>query len=172
MNSFKQSPEKTIEFLNLIEEDLENIRRVKNFCDRKNLDAKFEIHPKAESVEESVKHSPVKKEQIIKTLVFKAGDKFIAALTPGNKRADTEKLKKASDSQEIRMAKPKEVKNQTGYTIGGVSPFDLEIPTYIDKSLLKHSEVRPAAGSRVVGIETDPTELKNAVEAETLDLTE
>ena len=46
------------------------------------------------------------------------------------------------------MASPEEVKNQTGYTIGGVSPLGhlnkLEI--FIDKSLEKFNELFAAAG--------------------------
>ena len=50
--------------------------------------------------------------------------------------------------KDISMASPEEVKNQTGYTIGGVSPVGhlnkLEI--FIDKSLERFNELFAAAG--------------------------
>ena len=40
----------------------------------------------------------------------------------GDKRCSLNKLKKIKDKKDISMASPEEVKKQTGYTIGGVSP--------------------------------------------------
>ncbi len=66
----------------------------------------------------------------------------------GDKRCSLNKLKKIKDEKDISMASPEEVKNQTGYTIGGVSPVGhlnkLEI--FIDKSLERFNELFAAAG--------------------------
>jgi len=35
------------------------------------------------------------------------------------------------------MASPSEVKEKTGYIVGGVSPFDLNIQTCMEQSLLE-----------------------------------
>ena len=74
---------------------------------------------------------------IVKSLLFKTGDNFTLCLVAGDKRCSLNKLKKIKDEKDISMASPEEVKNQTGYTIGGVSPVGhlnkLEI--FIDKSL-------------------------------------
>jgi prolyl-tRNA editing enzyme YbaK/EbsC (Cys-tRNA(Pro) deacylase) len=57
-------------------------------------------------------------------------------------------LKKIKDSKDILMATPDEVKTQTGYTIGGVSPVGhLEkIEIIIDNSLERFKEWVAAAG--------------------------
>jgi prolyl-tRNA editing enzyme YbaK/EbsC (Cys-tRNA(Pro) deacylase) len=66
----------------------------------------------------------------------------------GDKRCSLNKLKKIKDEKDISMASPEEVKTQTGYTIGGVSPVGhlnkLEI--FIDKSLERFNELFAAAG--------------------------
>ena len=85
---------------------------------------------------------------IVKSLLFKTGDNFTLCLVAGDKRCSLNKLKKIKDEKDISMASPEEVKNQTGYTIGGVSPVGhlnkLEI--FIDKSLKRFNELFAAAG--------------------------
>ncbi len=171
MNSFKQTTNEIEDFLDFIEEDLENIRRVKQFCQKNDLDVSFEIHPKAETVDESVQHSPVEKKQIVKTLIFKTGDDFVAVMAPGDKRVDTDKLKRVSGEENIRMANQVEVERHTGYLVGGVSPFDLDLNIYMEEELLDQEKVRPAAGSRVVGVEISPQDLKEASDSKALNLT-
>jgi prolyl-tRNA editing enzyme YbaK/EbsC (Cys-tRNA(Pro) deacylase) len=66
----------------------------------------------------------------------------------GDKRCSLNELKKIKNIKDISMASPEEVKTQTGYTIGGVSPVGhlnkLEI--FIDKSLERFNELFAAAG--------------------------
>lgn len=166
MNSFTQTPEETGELLNFLEQDIENVRKVIEQI--KGLDVEFEIHAKAETVDESVQHSPIDRNQIIKTLIFKASDSFVAVMCPGDKRVDENKLEKLVG--EVRMAKPSEVKEETGYIVGGVSPFDLNIPVYASNQI-PEGEVRPAGGSRVIGVKIDRDELFNLIEPEIVDVT-
>ena len=85
---------------------------------------------------------------IVKSLLFKTGDDFILCLVAGDKRCSLNKLKKFKDKKDILMASPEEVKAQTGYTIGGVSPIGhLEkIEIIIDNSLERFNELFAAAG--------------------------
>ena len=66
----------------------------------------------------------------------------------GDKRCSLNKLKKIKDKKDISMASPEEVKTQTGYTIGGVSPVGHleEIEIIIDNSLERFNELFAAAG--------------------------
>jgi prolyl-tRNA editing enzyme YbaK/EbsC (Cys-tRNA(Pro) deacylase) len=66
----------------------------------------------------------------------------------GDKRCSLNKIKKIKDKKDISMASPEEVKTQTGYTIGGVSPVGhLEvIEIIIDNSLERFNELFAAAG--------------------------
>jgi Cys-tRNA(Pro) deacylase len=170
MDSFTQTPEDMNQFLEFFEEDIQNIRRVLEYVDRNDLDVKFRVHPKAETCEESARHSDLDKGQIVKTLVFR-GENFFAVLAPGDSRVDEERLEELR-GEDVRMANPDEVEQSTGYVIGGVSPFDLEIPVYMEESLTEYNRVRPAAGSRNVGVEISPEELAETNNAEVTDLTE
>lgn len=171
MKSFKQSPQEMNEFLNFLEEDLENIKNVRNEMENFNVEYSFEIHAKAETVNESAKHSSIEKNQIVKTLVFFAGQDPVAVLCPGNKRVSEDKIQDLT-GRTVRMASPEEVYEKTGYPVGAVSPFNLEITVYMHKELLEYEEVRPAAGSRLVGINIGPEDLKEVSNAETHDLVE
>ena len=85
---------------------------------------------------------------IVKSLLFKTGDNFTLCLMAGDKRCSLIKLKKIKDEKDISMASPEEVKTQTGYTIGGVSPIGHlnKIEIIIDKSLERFNELFAAAG--------------------------
>jgi Cys-tRNA(Pro) deacylase len=85
---------------------------------------------------------------IIKSLLFKTEDSFTLCLVAGDKRCSLNKLKKLKNKKDVSMATPEEVKNQTGYTIGGVSPIGHlnEIEIIIDNSLERFNELFAAAG--------------------------
>ena len=85
---------------------------------------------------------------IVKSLLFKTEDNFILCLVAGDKRCCLDKLKKIKNIKHISMASPEEVKTQTGYTIGGVSPVGHlnNVEIFIDKSLERFNELFAAAG--------------------------
>lgn len=169
MDAFHQDREEMETFLDFMEEDLENVRRVVKRCRDEDVDIEFEIHAKAETVEESVESTEVDRAQIIKTLVF-SGEDTVAVMSPGDTSVEEEKLEDFVGT-DLELASPSEVEKATGYVVGGVSPFDLEIPVYMDESILENDVVRPAAGSRVVGAIIDPEALKQLTGAEVVDVT-
>ena len=85
---------------------------------------------------------------IIKSLLFKTEDSFILCLVSGDKRCSLNKLKKIKNKKDVSMASPEDVKTQTGFTIGGVSPVGhLEkIEIIIDNSLERFNKLFAAAG--------------------------
>jgi|TARA_X000000368_G_scaffold10917_1_gene8748 Cys-tRNA(Pro) deacylase len=111
---------------------------------------------------------------IVKSLLFKIGDKFCLCLVSGDKRCSLNKLKKKLNEKDVLMASPEEVKQVTGYTIGGVSPIGhlVKIKIYMDKNLERFSKVFAAAGhpNAIFGISF--FELKKLTNAEVDDLTE
>ena len=111
---------------------------------------------------------------IVKSLLFKIGDKFCLCLVSGDKRCSLNKLKKKLNEKDVLMASPEEVKQVTGYTIGGVSPIGhlVKIKIYMDKNLERFSKVFAAAGhpNAVFGISF--FELKKLTNSEVDDLTE
>ena len=85
---------------------------------------------------------------IVKSLLFKTDDVFILCLVAGDKRCSLNKIKKIKNKKDISMASPENVKTQTGYTIGGVSPVGHlnKIEIFIDNSLERFNELFAAAG--------------------------
>lgn len=169
MSYFEQTPEQIEEFLDFIDEDIENIRRVAETLEEEGLeDAKFIVHPKAETVDEHTENTGVEEKQIIKTLIF-IGERPVAVLCPGDTSVETDKLEEVLETG-VRMANPDEVTEETGYIIGGVSPFDLDVPVYMEEEILDMERVKPAAGSRVVGVNLRPEELRDLNDAEVVDV--
>ena len=85
---------------------------------------------------------------IVKSLLFKTENSFILCLVAGDKRCSLNKLKNIKDKKNVSMATPEDVKTQTGYTIGGVSPIGHinNIEIIIDKSLERFNQLFAAAG--------------------------
>ena len=85
---------------------------------------------------------------IVKSLLFKTDDSFTLCLVAGDKRCSLDKLKKIKNIKGVLMASPEEVKIQTGYTIGGVSPIGhlKKIEILIDKSLKRFINLFAAGG--------------------------
>ena len=85
---------------------------------------------------------------IVKSLLLRTDDGFILCLVSGDKRCSLNKVKKILKKKDVSMANAEEVKNQTGFSIGGVSPVaHLEnIKILIDSSLSRYENVYAAAG--------------------------
>ena len=85
---------------------------------------------------------------IVKSLLFKTEGTFTLCLIAGDKRASLNKIKKILNIKDTLMASADEVRDITGFTIGGVSPIGHlnKISIYIDKSLERFSVLYAAAG--------------------------
>ena len=85
---------------------------------------------------------------IVKSLLLKTEDTFLICLVAGDKRCSFNKLKKFLNKQDISMASADEVKDNTGFSIGGVSPVAhiKKLDILIDKSLNRFENVFAAAG--------------------------
>ena len=85
---------------------------------------------------------------IIKSLFLRTKNSFLLCLISGDKRCSLNKVKKILNEKDVSMSSADQVKEVTGFTIGGVSPVghlnDLNI--YIDKSLQRFKYVFAAAG--------------------------
>ena len=129
--------------------DKEPVKRAEKFL--KEFDQSLEVivlENSARTAQDAAKALDCNVGAIVKSLLFRAGDDFILCLVAGDKRCSLNKLKRIKDEKDISMASPEEVKAQTGYTIGGVSPIGhLEkIEIIIDNSLERFNELFAAAG--------------------------
>ena len=86
---------------------------------------------------------------IVKSLIFVADDQTVLVLVAGDRRADLTKLGQILAADNVRIAKADEVRDKTGYAIGGVPPVGHRdpLPTLVDQSLRRFDTVYAAAGS-------------------------
>ena len=129
--------------------DKEPVKRVEKFL--KDFDQSLEIivlENSARTAKDAATALGCNVGAIVKSLLFKTEDSFILCLVSGDKRCSLTKLKKITNKKNISMASPEEVKTQTGYTIGGVSPLGHlnKIEILIDKSLDRFINLFAAAG--------------------------
>lgn len=127
-----------------------SVERVKSALEELDIPIRLQELPQstrtaveaAEAVQSSVG-------QIVKSLVFiTVEDQPLLILTSGSNKVDEEFVSRDL-GQKIRFASADIVRQQTGFAIGGVSPFGLkkEIPIYIDRDLMEYEQVWAAAGS-------------------------
>jgi Cys-tRNA(Pro) deacylase len=127
----------------------EPVKRVEKFL--KNFDQSLEVvilENSARTAQDAAKALVCDIGAIVKSLLFKTEYNFILCLVAGDKRCSLNKLKKIKDKKNISMATPEDVKTQTGYTIGGVSPIGhlKKIEIIIDNSLERFNDLFAAAG--------------------------
>jgi prolyl-tRNA editing enzyme YbaK/EbsC (Cys-tRNA(Pro) deacylase) len=85
---------------------------------------------------------------IANSLIFRADDAPLLALTSGAHRADPAKLAALVDAGAVRMGDPAFVREHTGQAIGGVAPVGHPAPirTLVDEQLQRYAVVWAAAG--------------------------
>ena len=85
---------------------------------------------------------------IVKSLLLRTEGNFILCLVAGDKRCSLNKVKKILNMKDVSMADAEQVKNQTGFSIGGVSPVAHlnNNKILIDASLSRYEHVYAAAG--------------------------
>ena len=111
---------------------------------------------------------------IVKSLLIKIENDFLLCLVSGDKRCSLNKLKKISEKKNVRMASADEVKSQTGYTIGGVSPVGHinKIQIFIDNSLSRFTDIVAAAGHPNVIFKINYEKLIQITKGDVKDITE
>ena len=82
--------------------------------------------------------------QIVKSVVLIDGDDPVLCLCAGDRRVGLDRI-----GDDVRMARGKDVKELTGYAIGGVPPLghDRPLRTVVDRSLTRFDTVWCAAGT-------------------------
>ena len=111
---------------------------------------------------------------IVKSLLFKTENSFTLFLVAGDKRASLNKIKKSLNIKDASMASADEVKNITGFTIGGVSPVGHlnKINIYIDNSLERFDDLYAAAGHPNCVFKIDFAKLQKITNGLIKDITE
>lgn len=95
-----------------------------------------EIHtPGSSTIEQITEFLKVKPEDCIKTLIYTADDKPIAALVRGDHTLNEIKLQKVLGCETLELADDETIHKLTGAPVGFAGPIGLDIPLYADYSI-------------------------------------
>ena len=111
---------------------------------------------------------------IVKSLLFRTENSFTLCLVAGDKKASLNKIKKTLNIKDVSMASAEDVKNITGYTIGGVSPIGHlnKVDIFIDNSLERFTSLYAAAGHPNCVFEINFTDLQKITNGSIREITE
>ena len=87
-------------------------------------------------------------EQGAKAMVMKADRRPVLVVLASHLRVDTRRFKQLYGVKDLRLASPEEVEQLTGLKPGSIPPFGnaMELPTYVDRSLLDNDRIAFNAG--------------------------
>jgi len=105
--------------------------------------------PGARTIEQVSSALGVPPGRLVKTLIYLADGRPIAALVPGDRELNEIKLRRAVEAQEIRLADDLTIEQVTGAPVGFAGPIGLSVPIWADVRL------RGARGMVVGGNRSD-----------------
>ena len=129
--------------------DKEPVKRVNQILQDFNPNFKvIVLETSARTAQEAASSLGCEVGAIVKSLLFKTENTFTLCLVAGDKKASLNKIKKTLMIKDASMASADDVKNVTGFTIGGVSPIGNlnKIKILIDQTLNRFNELFAAAG--------------------------
>jgi len=108
---------------------------------------------------------------IVKSLLFFADEEPILALVAGDRKLNARQLARELSARAVRLAKPAEVIERTGYAVGGVPPVAHVHASrvLVDRSLLAYPTVYAAAGAGNAVFACSPERLVDLTEGELFD---
>ena len=111
---------------------------------------------------------------IIKSLFLRTKNSFLLCLVAGDKRCSLNKIKKILGEKDVSMGNADQVKQVTGFTIGGVSPVGHlnPIKIYIDQSLSRFENIFGAAGHPNCVFKINFIDLQKITNGEVMDIVE
>jgi prolyl-tRNA editing enzyme YbaK/EbsC (Cys-tRNA(Pro) deacylase) len=106
--------------------------------------------------------------QIVKSLVFqeKTSGKLFLFLVSGSNQLDLARAA-ALAGEPLKRADPRQIRDQTGFAIGGVAPIGhlIAIPAFADETLLGFDRVWAAAGAHDAVFAAEPQAMVQAAQA-------
>jgi len=143
------------------------VDEVKRFIEEHGLDARIlEFDEPVKTVEEAVRRSGADPSEIVKTMLLIVDDRPIAAIIPGDKRLDLEKVRRVLKAGYVRLAKAGEVKRLLGVSIGAVSPLlssIRRIKCLMDEEVLGKERIIAGGGSEKTLISIRSKDLADAL---------
>ncbi len=153
-----------------------SVQLVKNYIETLDINVQLiELDSTARTAQDAANSLNQEVGSIVKSLLFRSiENEFYLCLVSGDKYLSTEKVAAITGNKIIKSSAD-EVKRQTGFSIGGVSPFAHAIPpdrVFIDNNLKRFDMVYAAAGHPYVVFGITYLDLLNTTLAEEKVITE
>ena len=153
----------------------ESVKRVEKDLKAFDLKLKVEIlNSSARTAIDAANSLKCEVGAIVKSLLLKADNGFVLCLVSGDKKCSLSKIKKITGKKDVCMANAEDVKKQTGFTIGGVSPVGLinNLDIMIDDQLNRFQDIFAAAGHPNVIFKIDFNSLNKITKGKIMDISE
>lgn len=122
---------------------------------------------------EWAKQLGVDEHAVVKTLVFETNEKKpLIVLMHGDREVSTKTLARLFGVKSVEPATPEKASKQTGYLVGGTSPFGTRsaLPVYVEKGVMSLEKIYINGGKRGFLIEIDPGVLTRTLNAEEIEI--
>lgn len=163
------------------------LKKLINKLDEQKIKYGVVEHRKVYTTFDAAQTQKIKPQQVAKTLLVKGDSDFYFAVISGNKKLDSNKLKKVMNNYFVQQeesretgsrSKPGEIKKlsianeaqiKRNFTkkMGALPPFGslYKCQTFVDKALLKNSKINLNAGSFTESLEMTPAQYQKFEEA-------
>ena len=153
----------------------EPVERVSAALRAGGAEARIEEFPEgAHTAEEAAAAIGCELRRIVKSLLFDCDGSWVLVLLPGDRRADQEKVARATSANRARVAGAAQVRDATGFEPGAVAPFPLPKveSVFIERTMLGQPVVWIGAGSESHMAALSPAELVRLSRARSVDVVE
>jgi Ala-tRNA(Pro) deacylase len=140
--------------------------KIKSYLDKEKVNYEVLEHSVAYTAMEIAGSQHVPGRQVIKTVIVKAGGKYLMCLLPSIHYLDIDKLKSVAKSTAIQLATEEEIaKLFPDYEVGAEPPFGhlYQLPVYADKILQEDEEIVFNAGTHTDMIRMKFSDFKKLV---------
>ena len=110
--------------------------------------------------------------RVLKTLMAEVDGKPVCVVVPSDQEVSMKKLAAAFGGKSASMMKAPDAERQTGFVVGGISPFGQKkvVPTAMEEMALLEDRVYMNGGQRGLQVRMDPNEALEALGARAADL--
>jgi Cys-tRNA(Pro)/Cys-tRNA(Cys) deacylase len=107
---------------------------------------------------------------VVKAMIVQPSDRsYVLVVIPGDKQLSLKAVGGVLGDKNVQMASQRDVQRVTGYQVGAVSVLGFrrdDIPAYLDRQVLELERVIISSGRPDMGLEMDPRDLLQALDAQ------
>ena len=141
-----------------------NLAKIEKLLVQLQLDFKLiELKEAVYSIDAKAESIGIDKNEVVKTLVVRTNNGFIALALCGNDRVNFKKVR-ARFGNKCELASADEVLEQVKVPIGVVCPILIEVPLFVDKKVLKLGRIHMGSGDLMHGLEMKKDDLFKAID--------